>query len=134
MPKKTAKDTNNKSTALVVQEQENPKNNENSILLWASGNIIGESLADVDEVKNRLPVILGKILALCWINEEFQTLFLAEPSACLEKLGVKTPEDVIVSAQTTNTKRPSIIVFEKRQGSNFKLRLFSLSLTLMASK
>ena len=68
MPKKTAKDTNNKSTALVVQEQETPKNNENSILLWASGNIIGESLVDVDEVKNRLPVILGKVLALCWIN------------------------------------------------------------------
>ena len=46
MPKKTTKDTNNTSTALVVQEQDIPKNNENSILLWASENIIGESLAD----------------------------------------------------------------------------------------
>lgn len=134
MPKKTLKDSNSPSTALVIQEQDTPQNDRNSILSWASENIIGESLADVDAVKNRLPVILGKILALCWIREEFQALFLAEPSACLEKLGVKTPVDVIVSAQTTNTKRPSIIVFEKRQGSNFKLRLFSLSLTLMASK
>ena len=134
MPKKTIKDSDSPSTALVIQEQDAPQNDRNSILSWASENIIGESLADVDAVKNRLPVILGKILALCWIREEFQALLLAEPSACLEKLGVKTPEDVIVSAQTTNTKRPSIIVFEKRQGSNFKLRLFSLSLTLMASK
>lgn len=134
MPKKTLKDSDSPSTALVIQEQDTPQNDGNSILSWASENIIGESLADVDAVKNRLPVILGKILALCWIREEFQALFLAEPAACLEKLGVKTPEDVIVSAQTTNTKRPSIIVFEKRQGSNFKLRLFSLSLTLMASK
>ena len=134
MSQRNTKEKSNQSTALVVQSAETSKKKQISILSWAAENIDGESLADVNEVKNRLPVILGKILALCWVNEDFQTLFLENPSACLDKLGIETPEDVSVAAQTTNTKRPSIIVFEKRPGSNFKLRLFSLSLTLMASK
>lgn len=134
MTQRNTKEKSNPSTALVVQSAETSQKKKISILSWAAENIDGESLADVNEVKNRLPVILGKILALCWLNEDFQTLFLENPSACLDKLGIETPEDVSVAAQTTNTKRPSIIVFEKRPGSNFKLRLFSLSLTLMASK
>ena len=134
MSQRNTKEKSNQSTALVVQSAETSKKKQISILSWAAENIDGESLADVNEVKNRLPVILGKILALCWLNEDFQTFFLENPSACLDKLGIETPEDVSVAAQTTNTKRPSIIVFEKRPGSNFKLRLFSLSLTLMASK
>ena len=134
MTQRNTKEKSNPSTALVVQSAETSQKKQISILSWAAENIDGESLADVNEVKNRLPVILGKILALCWVNEDFQTLFLENPSACLDKLGIETPEDVSVAAQTTNTKRPSIIVFEKRPGSNFKLRMFSLSLTLMASK
>ena len=134
MTQRDTKEKSNPSTALVVQSSKTSQKKQILTLLWAAENIDGESLADVNEVKNRLPVILGKILALCWLNEDFQTLFLENPSACLDKLGIETPEDVSVAAQTTNTKRPSIIVFEKRPGSNFKLRLFSLSLTLMASK
>ena len=134
MTQRDTKEKSNPSTALVVQSSKASQKKQILTLSWAAENIDGESLADVNEVKNRLPVILGKILALCWLNEDFQTLFLENPSACLDKLGIETPEDVSVAAQTTNTKRPSIIVFEKRPGSNFKLRLFSLSLTLMASK
>jgi len=134
MTQRNTKEKSNPSTALVVQSSKTSQKKQILTLSWAAENIDGESLADVNEVKNRLPVILGKILALCWLNEDFQTLFLENPSACLDKLGIETPEDVSVAAQTTNTKRPSIIVFEKRPGSNFKLRLFSLSLTLMASK
>jgi len=134
MAQRDTKEKSNPSTALVVQSSKTSQKKQILTLSWAAENIDGESLADVNEVKNRLPVILGKILALCWLNEDFQTLFLENPSACLDKLGIETPEDVSVAAQTTNTKRPSIIVFEKRPGSNFKLRLFSLSLTLMASK
>ena len=134
MTQRDTKEKSNPSTALVVQSSKTSQKKQILTLSWAAENIDGESLADVNEVKNRLPVIIGKILALCWLNEDFQTLFLENPSACLDKLGIETPEDVSVAAQTTNTKRPSIIVFEKRPGSNFKLRLFSLSLTLMASK
>ncbi len=134
MTQRDTKEKSNPSTALVAQSSKTSQKKQILTLSWAAENIDGESLADVNEVKNRLPVILGKILALCWLNEDFQTLFLENPSACLDKLGIETPEDVSVAAQTTNTKRPSIIVFEKRPGSNFKLRLFSLSLTLMASK
>jgi len=134
MTQRDTKEKSNPSTALVVQSSKTSQKKQILTLSWAAENIDGESLADVNEVKNRLPVILGKILALCWLNEDFQTLFLENPSDCLDKLGIETPEDVSVAAQTTNTKRPSIIVFEKRPGSNFKLRLFSLSLTLMASK
>jgi hypothetical protein len=122
------------SRALVVQESKAFQKKDSSTLSWASENINAESLVDVNAVKDRLPVILGKVLALCWLNESFQKLFLESPEACLENLGIETPKDVVVAAQTTNTKRPSIIVFEKRQGSNFKVRLFSLALTLIASK
>lgn len=122
------------SRALVVQEPKAFQKKDSSTLSWASENINGESLVDVNAVKDRLPVILGKVLALCWLNESFQKIFLESPEACLENLGIETPENVVVAAQTTNTKRPSIIVFEKRQGSNFKVRLFSLALTLIASK
>ena len=39
---------------------------------------------------------------------------MGNPLACLDKLGIETPEDVSVAVQTTNTKRPSIIVFKKK--------------------
>ena len=134
MPEQSIKDKTNVSNALVVQKSKALQKKDTFTLSWASENINGESLADVNAVKDRLPVILGKILALCWLNEGFQKIFLENPETCLEKLGIETPKDVVVAAQTTNTKRPSIIVYEKRQGSNFKVRLFSLALTLMASK
>ena len=134
MSKHNIEDKASVSRALVVQESKASQKKDSSTLSWASENINGESLADVNAVKDRLPVILGKVLALCWLNEDFQKIFLERPETCLEELGIETPPDVVVAAQTTNTKRPSIIVFEKRQDSNFKLRLFSLALTLMASK
>ena len=85
MTQRNTKEKSNPSTALVVQSAKTSQKKQISILSWAAENIDGESLADVNEVKNRLPVILGKILALCWLNEDFQTLFLENPSASLLK-------------------------------------------------
>ena len=112
------------SRALVVQEPKAFQKKDSSTLSWASENINGESLVDVNAVKDRLPVILGKVLALCWLNESFQKIFLESPEACLENLGIETPENVVVAAQTTNTKRPSIIVLKRGKAQILKYGCF----------
>jgi len=97
-------------------------------------NIAAENLETISEVKDQLPAILGKVMALCWLNDEFQNFFISEPAKCLDDIGIVIPDGIIVTSQKSNTNRPSITVFEQREGSRFKARLFSLSLTLMASR
>jgi hypothetical protein len=101
---------------------------------WARMNIAAENLETISEVKDQLPAILGKVMALCWLNDEFQNFFISEPAKCLDDIGIVIPDGIIVTSQKSNTNRPSITVFEQREGSRFKVRLFSLSLTLMASR
>ena len=87
-----------------------------------------------DDVKKYLPDILGKVLARIWIDPEFHRDFSSNPTKTLAKNGVILPENTEVEFQREDTQRPRIVVFERRPGSKFKLRVFYLQLVMMAGR
>ena len=87
-----------------------------------------------DDVKQRLPEILGKALALIWIDREFADLFARDPQGTLEGEGIFLPENMLIEFQKPGTDRPRIVVYEKRPNSNFKLRILYLQLVMMAGR
>ena len=87
-----------------------------------------------EDVRERLPEILGKALALIWIDREFADLFARDPQGTLEKEGILLPENVVIEFQKPGTDRPRVVVYERRPNSNFKLRILYLQLVMMAGR
>ena len=50
------------------------------------------------------------------------------------KNGVILPENTEIEFQREDAQRPRIVVFERRPGSKFKLRIFYLQLVMMAGR
>jgi len=86
------------------------------------------------EVRERLPDILGKALALIWIDREFADIFARDPQGTLAAEGILLPENMIIEFQKPGTDRPRIVVYERRPNSNFKLRVLYLQLVMMAGR
>ena len=91
-------------------------------------------LTSRDEVRSLLPDILGKVLARVWLDPSFHREFSQDPQKTLEINGVFLPENMSIEFQKQNTDRPRIVVFEQKQGSKFKLRVFYLQLVMMAGR
>lgn len=87
-----------------------------------------------EDVRARLPDILGKALALIWIDREFADVFSRDPQGTLEREGVVLPENTSIEFQKPGTDRPRIVVYERRPNSNFKLRILYLQLVMMAGR
>ena len=87
-----------------------------------------------DEVKKLLPDILGRVLARTWIDSDFREQFSVDPQKTLEFNGVYLPEDMFLEFQKPDTKRPKIVVYEKKGKSNFKVRVVQLQLIMMAGR
>ena len=87
-----------------------------------------------DEVRERLPDILGKALALIWIDREFAENFSRDPQGTLEREGIVLPENMQIEFQKPGTDRPRVVVYERRPNSNFKLRILYLQLVMMAGR
>ena len=87
-----------------------------------------------EDVRERLPEILGKALALIWIDREFADLFARDPQGTLEREGIILPENMAIEFQKPGTDRPRVVVYEKRPKSNFKLRILYLQLVMMAGR
>ena len=79
-----------------------------------------------EDVRERLPEILGKALALIWIDREFADMFARDPQGTLEREGIILPENMAIEFQKPGTDRPRVVVYEKRPNSNFKLRILYL--------
>ena len=87
-----------------------------------------------EDVRDRLPDILGKALAMIWIDKTFADVFARDPQAVLEAEGIFLPENMAIEFQKPGTDRPRIVVYEKRPNSNFKLRILYLQLVMMAGR
>ena len=87
-----------------------------------------------EDVRERLPEILGKALALIWIDREFADIFARDPQGTLEREGIVLPENMAIEFQKPGTDRPRVVVYEKRPNSNFKLRILYLQLVMMAGR
>ena len=127
-----------KSTDLIkVNEKKNKlpiklKSNEvNQALELVDKDLI---LKNREEVKKYLPDILGRVLARIWIDKSFIENFKSNPRQVLNENGVFLPEDMILEFQKPNSDRPKIIVYEKKQNSNFKIRVVQLQLVMLAGR
>ena len=91
-------------------------------------------LENRQEVKKYLPEILGRVLARTWIDQEFKLEFKNDPLKTLSNNGVFLPEEMFLEFHKPDTKRPKIIVYEKKGKSNFKIRVVQLQLIMMAGR
>ena len=87
-----------------------------------------------EQKKKYLPEILGKVLARIWIDSDFKTSFKENPIQTLNDHGVYLPDDMVLEFQKPDTKRPKIIVYEKKGKSNFKVRVVQLQLIMMVRR
>ena len=91
-------------------------------------------LEDKEEVRTKLPDILGRVLACIWIDPEFYHSFANDPKSTLEKNGVFLPQDIFLDFEKPRADRPKVGVYEKKKDSKFKLRVMYLQLVMMAGR
>ena len=91
-------------------------------------------LKNREDVKKYLPDILGRVLARIWIDKSFKDSFKLNPKEVLNDNGVFLPDDMILEFQKPNSDRPKIIVYEKKEKSNFKVRVVQLQLVMLAGR
>ena len=124
-----------KSKELVVSTQAKEKlpvkYNESQILDLVDSEIF---LENRNEVKKYLPEILGRVLARTWIDKNFKEIFKKDPLKTLSENGVFLPEEMFLEFQKPDTKRPKIVVYERKGKSNFKVRVVQLQLIMMAGR
>jgi len=87
-----------------------------------------------DEVKQKLPDILGKALARSWIDDGYKEELKQDIKWTLERGGVTLPEEYDCVYEKTGGKTAKIIVYEQQPGSKFKLRVCGFTLTMMATR
>ncbi|MAJ35717.1 MAG: hypothetical protein CBC12_11250 [Candidatus Puniceispirillum sp. TMED52] len=110
--------------AVVRSENDNP-------LSLVKGAI---KLTDKEDVRNRLPDILGRALARTWIDTPFHESFSRDPQATLAAHGVEMPDNMVIEFQKPDSNRPRIVVYEKKPHSKFRTRIFYLQLVMMAGR
>jgi len=91
-------------------------------------------LKNREDVKKYLPDILGRVLARIWIDKSFKDSFKSNPKEVLNDNGVFLPDDMILEFKKPNSDRPKIIVYEKKEKSNFKVRVVQLQLVMLAGR
>lgn len=96
--------------------------------------IPAQILTNEAEVRRELPQVLGKLLALCWINQELAGFFLSDTRIFLEKIQISLPENIVIEVKKEVRAKPSITVFQIEEGRKYKQRLFKLSLKLIANR
>ena len=125
----------NPPNALITVPKANPparrEDNGGSGFRLVNGDV---HLGNRKDVQTRLPDILGKALALIWIDKEFAKVFATDPQGTLEAQGIFLPDYMAIEFQKPDTNRPRIVVYEKRPNSNFRLRILYLQLVMMAGR
>ena len=91
-------------------------------------------LKNREDVKKYLPDILGRVLARIWIDKTFKDNFKSNPKSVLSENGVVLPDEMLLEFQKPNSDRPKIIVYEKKENSNFKVRVVQLQLVMLAGR
>ena len=86
------------------------------------------------DVQAILPDVLGRVLARIWIDPEFRDSFKESPQKTLEYHGIFLPDEMTLEFQKPNSDRPRIVVYEKKPGIKFKLRVLHLQLVMIAGR
>ena len=125
---------NSKTPQLPVKRPDNPmvKVSKHSNPLDISEKL--QHFKNRDEVRKFLPDILGRVLARVWIDSNFREQFSTDPQKTLEYHGIFLPEEMTLEFQKPNSDRPRIVVYEKKAGIKFRLRVLHLQLVMIAGR
>lgn len=121
------------STSLVIVETQDDEIPE-SIVIAVRTLVPAQVLSNEAEVRKELPQVIGKLLALCWINNELASYFLSNTKNLLDKIKIELPDSIIIEVKKETKAKPSITVFQIAEGRKYKQRLFKLSLKLIANR
>ena len=121
------------STSLVIVETQDDEIPER-IVVAVRTLVPAQVLSNEAEVRKELPQVIGKLLALCWINNELSSYFLSNTKNFLDKIKIELPDSIIIEVKKETKAKPSITVFQIAEGSKYKQRLFKLSLKLIANR
>lgn len=121
------------STSLVVIETQDYEIPER-LLVAVKTLVPAQVLNNESEVRKELPQVIGKLLALCWINSELASYFLSNTKDFLDRIEISLPDNIIIEVRKEVKAKPSITVFQIADGSKYKQRLFKLSLKLIANR
>ena len=89
----------------------------------ATVKLVGDKtiLEDKEEVRTKLPDILGRVLACIWIDPEFYHSFSNDPKRTLEKNGVFLPQDIFLDFEKPSSDRPKVVVSCHCSSTSFNL-------------
>lgn len=86
------------------------------------------------EVEQRLPDILGRALAFCWVDRAFRARFLGDPRGALAEHGVLLPASILIESETGPDSRPRVVVYEERRFPRRRVRVMHLQIVMLAGR
>jgi hypothetical protein len=86
------------STSLVIIETQDDEIPE-PILVAVRTLVPAQVLSNEAEVRKELPQVIGKLLALCWINNELASYFLSNTKNFLDKIKIELPDSIIIEVK-----------------------------------
>ncbi len=86
------------------------------------------------EIKEHLPDICGKALARAWFDEHYYNRLKDDVHQTFADGGIILPDEYELVFEHTSHSRASITIFEKTANNRFKIRVCSLSLSMIARR
>lgn len=86
------------------------------------------------EIKEHLPDICGKALARAWYDDHYYNRLKNDVHQTFEDGGIILPSEYQLVFEHNSNTRASITIFEKTANTRFKIRVCSLSLTMIAKR
>lgn len=98
--------------------------------------LIGEirTFTTRSEIKEHLPDICGKALARAWFDKHYYNRLKNDVHQTFEDGGIILPDEYQLVFKHNSNTRASISIYEKSTSSEFKIKICSLSLTMIASR
>lgn len=91
-------------------------------------------LSDREEVRRQLPDIVGQALARAWVDPEFRAALIADALGTFAAAGIHLPPTMSIEFTVSGGERPKIVVYEQKEGSRFRMRIFYLQLIMIAGR
>lgn len=91
-------------------------------------------LSDREEVRRQLPDIVGQALARAWVDPEFRAALIADALGTFTAAGIHLPPAMSIEFTVSGGERPKIVVYEQKEGSRFRMRIFYLQLIMIAGR
>lgn len=87
-----------------------------------------------EEVKQSLPDICGKVLARAWHDKEYEQQLEDDLVGTFKQGGVTLHNAFKLEYNKTSGSRAKITIYEQQDNSRFKLKVCSLTLTMLAQR